>query len=349
MPESSTMRAAILHGPADLRIEDVARPVPGPGEVRLRMEAALTGGTNTKIWRRGSHARMGRAPMPLGHEGAGVVDAVGEGVTRFAIGDRVVSANSAPCGACPACERGLTAQCDDMLWLTGFFAEQLLVPARIVAQNLHPIPPGLAAETAALSEVLATVVKGSDRTPARRGERALVIGTGPLGLLWVRVLSASGVHVTAVGRRPEREATARALGADVVEHADAFTPGAAHADLVIEAAGTAQAWDLAMRSASAGGRVNLFGGLREAEDVALDPRRLHYEELLLTASFHHTPYHFADALRLLGEGFVTPALLLEEQVDLEDLPAFFDRAGAGAGPLKAVVTSASRSGHRAGA
>ena len=333
------MRAAILHGPGDLRIEDVPRPTPGPGEVRLRMEAALTGGTCTKMFRRGYHATMGRPPLPFGHEGAGVVDAVGEGVTRFQRGDRVVAANSAPCGVCRFCMRGLTAQCESMVWLTGFFAEHLLVPARVVEQNLHPVPEGLDLRTAALSETLATVVKGNDRTPARRGERAVVIGTGPLGLLWVRVLASSGVHVTAVGRRPERAATARALGADDVWSAEAFDADGAQADLVVEAAGTPEAWATAMRAVAPGGRVNLFGGLRSDATVALDPRRVHYEELLVTASFHHTPFHFADALRLLGEGFVDASLFLEETLTLDDLPAFFTRAEAGQGPLKAVVTA----------
>lgn len=335
--DGRTMRAAVLHGPRDLRIEDVPLPEPGPGEIRVRVEAALTGGTCTKMWRRGYHATMGRPPLPFGHEGAGRVDAVGEGVTRVAVGDAVVPANSGPCGACRQCARGLTAQCEAMVWLTGFFAEQLLVPARIVEQNLHLVPAGLDVRTAALAETLATVVKGNDRTPARHGERAVVLGTGPLGLLWVRVLAASGVHVTAVGRRPDREATARALGAAAVAHADAFDADAARADLVIEAAGRPEAWATALRAVAPGGRVNLFGGLRDDASVALDPHRLHYEELLVTASFHHTPFHFADALRLLGEGFLEPDLFVEETVALEALPAFFERVDAGAGPLKAVV------------
>ncbi len=335
----ASMRAAILHGPGDLRIEDVPLPQPGPGEVRVRMETALTGGTCTKMWRRGYHATMGRPPLPFGHEGMGVVDAVGEGVERFEAGQRVVPANSAPCGACRPCLRGLTAQCEAMTWLTGFFAEQLLVPAAIVTHNLHPVPEGVPAEAAALTETLATVVKGSDRTPARRGERAVVIGTGPLGLLWVRVLASAGVHVTAVGRRPEREATARTLGAAEAVHVEAFDAEAAYADLVIEAAGRPESWALAMQAVAPGGRVNLFGGLREDAAVALDPRRVHYEELLVTASFHHTPFHFADALRLLGEGFVDPSLFVQERVNLEALPAFFERAARGEGPLKAAVTT----------
>jgi L-iditol 2-dehydrogenase len=332
------MRAAILHGPRDVRIDTVPRPMPGPGAIRVRIDAALTGGTSTKIWRRGYHARMGRPPLPFGHEGAGTIDAVGGGVTRFTVGDRVVPANSAPCGVCRACSRGHTAQCADMVWLTGFFAEYLLVPPRIVEQNLHKIPEALPAGTAALSEILATVVKGQDRTPARRGERAVVLGTGPLGLLWIRVLAAAGVHVVAVGRRPEREGIARSLGAAEVVDADAFDPQAARADLVVEAVGSLEAWEMALAAAAPAGRVNLFGGPPEGTTVPLDTQRLHYEELLVSTSFHHTPYHFAEALRLLAAGFLDADLLVQETLPLDDLPAFMARAAAGEGPLKAAVT-----------
>ncbi len=336
--DSSSMRAAILRGPADLVIKDVAAPAPGPGQVRVAVEAAVTGGTSIKVYRRGYHARMGRPPLPFGHEGAGVIDAVGEGVTSFAVGDRVVPANSASCGTCRACDHGMTAQCEDMVWLGGFFAEKLIVPARIVAGNLHRIPEGLATEAAAITEPLACVIKGNDRTPARRGERAVVIGTGALGLLWVKVLAASGAHVLAVGRRPERATIALELGAERSELAHEFDPDPVKADLVIEAVGSTAAWELALAAVSPGGRVNLFGGPPERTNVALDTQRLHYEELLVTASFHHTPFHFAEALRLLEGGFIEPGLLLQEHLPLEELPAFMKRAASGGGPLKAVVT-----------
>ncbi len=321
------MRAAVLYGPADVRVEDVPCPEPAAGEVRVRVEAALTGGTAIKMFRRGYHARMGRPPLCFGHEGAGVIDAVGEGVAGFAVGDRVVPANSASCGSCRACERGLTAQCADMRWLNGFFAERLIVPARTVAGNLHRIPDGLPAEAAAMAEPLACVIKGNDRTPARKGEHAVVIGTGALGLLWVKVLATAGAHVLAVGRRPER-----------AESAHAFDPEAAEADLVVAAVGSTDAWELALATASPGGRVNLFGGPPERTTVGLDTQRLHYEELLVTASFHHTPFHFAEALRLLSEGFVDPALFIQQRLELDALPAFMARAASGGGPLKAAVT-----------
>lgn len=332
------MRAALLYGPEDLLIEQVPVPQPGPGEVVLRVEAALTGGTSAKVYRRGYHARMGAPPLRLGHEGAGVVAAVGAGVERWRPGDRVVPSNSAPCGTCSACERGHTAQCEDMVWLRGFFAEQVLVPARIVATNLYAVPDGMAPETAALTEILAAVVKGHDRTPVRRGERALVVGTGPLGLLWVRMLKVSGARVTAIDPRADRREAALVLGAEQALAPSELEPGTLRADLVVEAVGSTQAWEAALAAAAPGSRVNLFGGPPAGTTVALDTQRLHYDELLITASFHHTPFHFAEALRLLAEGFVDPALFLQERIGLDELPAFFDRTASGNGPLKAVVT-----------
>jgi L-iditol 2-dehydrogenase len=336
-----TVRAAVLHGPRDLRIDRVPIPVPGPGEVRLRVEAALTGGTTAKIFRRGYHARLGRPPLRLGHEGAGTIDAVGTGVEKWRPRMRVVAGNSASCGECTECRRGMTAQCRDMTWLTGFLAEAIVVPARIVSQNLHEIPQGMEFATAALAENLAAVLKGHDRTPGRAGERAVVLGTGPIGLLWTRVLSLAGVEVTVVGRRPERGAVAKALGAwaalSTAEFEERLAGGEGGYDLAVEAVGTPETWADAIRAVRPGGRVHLFGGPPHGTTISFDAGRLHYDEVSISSSFHHTPYHFAEALHLLERGFVDPALLLEERLPLADLPRHLRRLFEGGGPLKAVV------------
>ena len=124
------MKAAVLYGPGDVRFEDVADPVPGRGEMVIRTLAALTCGTDVKVVRRGYHARMLRPPCVFGHEAAGQVAAVGAGVRSFKEGDRVVAANSAPCGACRFCQRGRENLCEDLLFWNGAFAEPnpLLTP-----------------------------------------------------------------------------------------------------------------------------------------------------------------------------------------------------------------------------
>jgi len=332
----------VLYGRGDVRIVDVPTPQPGPGEVLLAVELALTGGTTLKMVRNGYHARMGDPPVPLGHECVGRVEAVGEGVETFAVGDRVLPSNSASCGACPACSRGMTAQCEDMLWLTGMCADHLLVPARIVAGNLHRVPDGVDPRAAALAENVACVLKGRDRTPGRAGEHAVVLGAGAMGLIWTRVLTITGVRVTTVDPLPDRRDLALRLGAEAVydsgEFEESLERGEVAADLVVEAVGRPEAWQTALRAAAPGGRVHLFGGPPRGTSVSLATQRMHYDELTLVSSFHHTPYHLAEAVRAVCAGVVDPALLVPETVALADLPAFFLRCFEGGGPPKAAVS-----------
>src|SRR5262245_48349233 len=196
------MRVAVLHGPGDLRIETRAVPTPGPGEALLAMTSALTGGTVQKTFARGGHPVLGRAPLPLGHDGVGRIAALGRGVTDCRVGDVVLPGTSAPCGACAPCGRGRTELCADLRWLSGFFADHLLVPQRHVAKSLHRVPAGLAPEVAALADNVACVLKGHAETPGRAGEHALVIGAGPLGRLWAWQLAQSAAHVTVTSRTP---------------------------------------------------------------------------------------------------------------------------------------------------
>lgn len=332
------MRAARLHGPGDLRLETVAVPQPGPGEIRLRMQVALVGGTVRKVIARGGHARMGQPPLALGHEGVGVVDAVGEGVTSIQPGVRVAPANSAACGSCPPCRRGLGTQCTQMVWLNGFLAEHLIVPEAIVRGNLHRVPAQLASPQAALAENLACVLKGLDRTPVRAGEHALVIGTGAMGLLWTHMLARRGGRVLCVGRHEQAAAVALAMGATryaLAPEIRAHPP--AESDLIIEAVGTTQAWELALELATPGARVHFFGGPPAGSQLAIDAARLHYDELQLSASFHHTPYHFAEALTLLAGGDVPTAPLLGPAQGLEEWYAARQVVPARGVPPKQVI------------
>ena len=338
------MRVALLHGPGDVRLERRVRPTPGPGEVLLDVEVALTGGTVLKTVRRGGHARLGRPPLALGHEGVGRIAALGAGVTGFTLGERVVPGPSGPCGRCTACARGREELCDALVWFSGLFADAALLPAAIVARSLHRVPPGLSSERAALADNVACVLKGHEVTPGRSGERTLVIGSGPLGLLWTRVLSNAGARVVQVGRQAEAARRGLAFGAEQAWSAaelESHGPDA-RADLVIEAVGTPASWHLALQSVAPGGRVSFFGGAPEGTTLGIDAHRLHYEELLLTASFHHAPRHMAAALTWLETGLVSGTddlgeRLLGERVELERLPRWIQSAIEGPTPKKARV------------
>lgn len=316
---AASMRVATLHGAGDLRIESQPVPSPGRGELLLEVEAALLGGTARKVFRRGYHARMGTPPLHLGHEGVGRILAIGEGVTRWNVGQRVLPANSAPCSSCPSCSRGLTAQCQDMVWLNGFFATHVIVPDRIAQVNTYALPDTLDSRVAGLTENLACVLKGMDQTPVRPGMSAVVIGAGPIGCLWAWALARAGAQVIVLARSEASQARAGTLDGVTVQHADE-APACDWVDLVVEAAGTGEAWHRALEVASPGARIQLFGGPPKGTELLIDAQDLHYDELTITASFHHTPYHFAEALRVMASDGAALASLVEADIALDDVP-----------------------------
>src|SRR6266849_4388483 len=210
------MLAALFYAPLDVRLEERPVPQPGPGEVLLQVAAATTCGTDLKTFRRGHPVLFQRTPAGFGHEVAGIVAASGSGVTQCKEGDAVVVANSAPCLACFYCRRGRFSLCEDLLLLNGAYAEYLLVPARIVQQNLYRLPASTSLLAAALSEPLACALHGVDKSEIQAGDTVAVLGAGPLGLLLAAVAHQRGARVIITGHGSERLALARHLGADVV-------------------------------------------------------------------------------------------------------------------------------------
>jgi L-iditol 2-dehydrogenase len=290
------VRALRFHGPGDLRLEDVPRPEPGPGEVLVQVEVALTDGTDLKTFRRGHPLLLGSLPSPFGHEFCGI---------DVASGRRVVAANSAA-----GDDRGAPPEL-----LNGAYAEFLLVPASIAAVNLHPVPAGLAPEVAALVEPLACCLRGVERAGVAAGDRVAILGAGPIGLMLAACVADAGGRAEIVGGRPERRALAPLFGAD---------PGEAEgAEIVIEAAGTAEAWERALELVRAGGTVVYFGGRERDATLSVDAYRLHYEELTLRGSFHHTPRHVRAALAFLASAAYPWERLITHRVGLEGVAALF--------------------------
>lgn len=333
------MRAAVLYGQEDVRVERVAIPSLGVGEVRVRIGAALTCGTDVKVYRRGYHARMIRPPAVFGHEFAGVIEEIGPEVTGWAVGDRVVAANSAPCGGCVYCRRGLPELCEDLLFLNGAYAERIVVPSRIVERNLLPLPPAVSFEAAALTEPLACVVRGMEAAPVAPGSTVVVLGLGPIGLLFVRLCVLAGARVIAVGRRASRLELAARLGAaevideslctDLVGAVRAHTEEGIGADTVIEAVGLPAAWETAIALVRKAGVVSLFGGCPAGTSIPLDTHRLHYDELTLVGAFHHTPHAVREALRLIASGEVPAADFIGDRAPLDATPQILADLAAG--------------------
>src|SRR5215813_2548797 len=208
------MIAAVLYGKEHLQVEPVAVPTIQSGDLLVRVKVAWTCGTDVKVFSRGYHARMIVPPAVFGHELAGDVVSIGPGVTKFALGDRVVAANSAPCNECFFCRRGLENLCEDLLFNNGAYAEYIRIPARIVERNTYKIPTYVGYHDAALAEPLACVVRGFDETHPREGDTMAVIGLGPIGLMFVKLAKLAGCRVIAVGRRQTQLERAEALGAD---------------------------------------------------------------------------------------------------------------------------------------
>ncbi len=331
----STMRAAVLHGREDIRIEQVPVPEAGPGEIIVQVGAALTCGTDLKVFRRGYHARMIVPPALFGHELAGTVVQAGEGVAEFASGDRVVALNSAPCGECYFCSRGQENLCDDLLFNNGAYAEFIRIPARIVAKNTLKIPDHVAMEHAALTEPLACAVHGFEDSRPRKGDTVAVIGGGPLGLMILHVAALAGYEVIAIVKHDGQMEAARQLGAaHVVQTASirkairdtrALTPKDRGVDIAIEAVGVPEAWQEAVELVRKGGTVNFFGGCAANTHVTLDTNRIHYSDITLRATFHHTPEICRKALDLIAGGRFQAGAFITGRAHLYELNRVFEK------------------------
>ncbi len=346
------MKAAVLHGREDVRIEAVEIPPLGPGELLLRTQAALTCGTDVKVWKRGYHARMLQPPALFGHELAGVVEEVGPPAPNgrkdpLRPGERVVVANSAPCGACGFCRDGRESLCDDLVFWNGAYAEFARIPARIAERNVLRLEPSTSFRDAALTEPLACVARGIGASRVREGSSVVVIGAGPIGLMLVRLARLRGARVVAVGRNRGRLESALARGAaeaiDATSVADLgerlATSGAAGSrpDVVIEAAGLAETAQAAIHAVRKGGLVNLFAGCPREARVVLDAQRLHYEELTVTSTFHHTPASFREALRLIASGEVRASAFVTAEAPLDAVPDVLRRMAEGGDGLKTAI------------
>lgn len=341
-----TMWACVLYGKEDVRLEQIPVPEPETGELVMRVDAALTCGTDLKVFLRGYHERMIRLPALFGHEFAGTV--VVSNNRRFPPGSRIVAANSAPCQTCYLCELGRPNLCTDLLFSNGAYAQYARVPARIVESNCLALPAGLAAHRAALVEPLACAVKGVEDVAVRPGEKVLVIGAGPMGLMLARLCVLAGAQVTCVGGHASRLALARDLGvsrtvparlsSELVSRLRAeSSPSRMGFDCVIEAVGRPETWHAAVELVRPGGRVNLFGGCPRGTELRLDATRLHYEEISIRASFHHTPAAVRKSLELIAASQVPALPLVRQGRSLFDLSEVLREMSAGSVPPKTAI------------
>jgi L-iditol 2-dehydrogenase len=333
--------AAILYGQEDLRLEQVADPTPAAGEVVIEVTTATTCGTDLKVWRRGGHARMLKPPTLFGHEAAGRIVALGEGVTGWKVGDRVVANNSAPCMGCFFCKRQEYSLCPDLTFNNGTFAQYLKIPAPIVRHNLLPIPDDLPDALASLTEPLACVLHGVARsgfTPELRARwgcapKIAVIGDGAIGLMFVGALAHQGAEVTLFGGSEQRLLIGEKLGAahtfnhrqiESIPNIVKELSDGMGADIVVEATGVPSVWETAIACARPGATVNLFGGCPRDTKISVDTEQLHYSELTLKGVFHNTPFYVRQALELISRRQLPLELMINDRQPLENLGQVFE-------------------------
>ncbi|MGH7315585.1 MAG: zinc-dependent alcohol dehydrogenase [Candidatus Rokuibacteriota bacterium] len=319
------MRAQVFHGPGDLRFEEIPVPDPEPGGLVVRVDAALTCGTDVKTLRRGHPVMIPRVPTVFGHELAGVVTAAGRGAPGVKEGDRLVAANSAPCGRCRLCAADRPNLCEDLLFVNGAYGEHIALPPRLVARNVVPISPQLAASTAAFAEPLACALLGVDRGRVESGMTVVIFGPGPLGCLLAMAAGQRGARVVIVGKAGWRLDRVRDMGLgacvdtlsvpDMAGHLRGLTGGRG-ADVTVDATGRPEVWEQAIDGVGRGGTVVLFGGCAPGTSVRVDTRRAHYEGLTLAGAFHHTPAMIRRAVELMESKAIEPGALLTHRMGL---------------------------------
>ena len=324
------MKAVLFYGPENIKYEDVRLRPLKKGEVLVKIMSALTCGTDVKTYRRGHPVLIKTIPSGFGHEFSGVIEKLGEGVTKFSVGDRVVAANSAPCGECFFCKRGEYNLCEHLDLLNGAYAEYIIVPERIVEKNMLVLPDDLSFDKAAFCEPLANVVHGVERSDIKAGQTVGIIGIGPIGLMFARLAKLKGANVIVAGRNP-----LKLKMADEFAHADEiidlkkypnpekifkeYTDEKRGLDLAVECVGLPEIWERIFSCVRPGGTVHFFGGCKSGSTVTFDTTKMHYGDIKLMSVFHHTPKYFRQALDYIASGDVEVEKLITNTLSLKDV------------------------------
>ncbi len=331
------MKQVILVEPGRIEIRNVPVPVPSDGEVIVKINTALTCGTDLKAYIRGHE--LIAMPGPLGHEYSGTVAKIGRGVAGFKEGDEIMGVHSAPCNECRYCKKGLYNLCEVLIKkkALGAFSEYLVLPPGVVQQNLFHKPDNLSFNEAALVEPLSCVIHPYSKLRLDEIGNALVIGAGPIGLLHLAYLKIRGVTVIVSDFFDNRLSIAKTMGADMVtipkyinQSLEEVTD-AMGVDIVIDCAGQLKVWESAVNYVRRGGTVVLFGGCPTGTQVTYDSDRLHYDELTVLGSFHYLPEDVNNAYHILTEGKVDLSMLISGEYLLQDVEKVFTLLEEGKG------------------
>ena len=325
------MKAVLFYGPENIKYDEHVSVKPlEKGEILVRIKSALTCGTDVKTYRRGHPVLIKSVPSGFGHEFSGIVEKVAEGVENVKVGDRVVCANSAPCGECFYCRHEEYNLCENLDLLNGAYAEYIVVPARIVQKNTLILPDDLSFDKAAFCEPLANVVHGVERTDIKEGQTVGIIGIGPIGLMFARLAKLKGAKVIVAGRNE-----LKLRMADEFAHADEiidlkkypnpekifieYTEEKKGLDVAVECVGLPEIWERMFACVRPGGTVHFFGGCKSGSKVTFDTTKMHYGDIKLMSVFHHTPKYFRQALEYIHSGDVEVEKLITDTLGLKDV------------------------------
>ncbi len=323
------MNAIQFYEPENIKYEQVEIKEPKDDEVQVKIMATLTCGTDVKTYRRGHPLLIKKVPSGFGHEFSGVITKIGKNVVGFNIGDRVVAANSAPCGECFFCKKGDYNLCENLEFLNGAYAEYINIPKAIVKRNLLKLSDDVSFEEAAFAEPLANVLHGIDKTEIKAGQSVGVIGLGPIGLLFVKMAKMKGARVIAAGRNPLKLKMAKTFGnADEVVDLSRyknpqkifqnFSDDKKGLDVAIECVGLPEIWEDMFKYTRRGGTIHLFGGCKSGTKISIDTKRLHYDQIKVISIFHHTPKYFRQALKLISENKINVKDLITTTMPLSE-------------------------------
>ena len=322
------MKAIQYYGPQNIKYEDVSIKPPESGEIVIKIMSALTCGTDVKTYRRGHPVLIKSIPSGFGHEFAGIVDRIADDVKNVKVGDRVVAANSAPCGHCFFCKKEEYNLCENLNLLNGAYAQYITVPKRIVEKNTLILPDNLSFDKAAFCEPLANVVHGVERTGIKQGQTVGIIGIGPIGLMFARLAKLKGAKVIAAGRNPVKLKLAEDFAqadevVDLTKYPNPekifkeFTEEKRGLDVAVECVGLPEIWERIFSCVRPGGTVHFFGGCKSGSTVTFDTTKMHYGDIKMMSVFHHTPKYFRQALDYIASGEVKVEKLITDTITLD--------------------------------
>ena len=338
------MRVAMYYKNSDVRLEELPVPKIGPGELLVRIEASGICGSDVMEW-----YRIKKAPLVLGHEIAGEIVEIGEGVERYKVGDRVSASHHVPCNTCHYCLSDRHTSCDTLRSTTfepGGFAEFVRLPAINVDRGVYPLPDEVSYDEGTFVEPLACVLRAQRIARLRPGQSVLVVGSGMTGILQVNLARASGAgRIIATDVMQYRLDSAKRLGADDVIHATDDVParvrelnGGKLVDLVLVCTGVVSAIEQALQSVDRGGTVLLFAPTDPGITIPVSVADLFFRDgVTLTSSYAGSPADHMTAVDLIRAGGVNVRDMISHRLSLAEAGLGFKLVAEAGESMKVVI------------